>query len=172
MSMSQGISVLGIPIPSRDPWFLTLIAIHVAAGVVASVAGALAMLSAKTAGRHPRSGKVYFWALAIVSITMAELALLRWPVDNTLAVLGLIAISSASLGRLAKRRRWPRWRRVHIPAMATSYIVMLTAFYVDNGPHLPLWNRLPVLTYWLLPAAVGGPLILYAWRKHIPADEI
>jgi hypothetical protein len=39
---------------------------------------------------------------------------------------------------------------------------MLTAFYVDNGPHLPLWDRLPVLAFWLLPAAIAAPLITRA----------
>jgi hypothetical protein len=45
--------------------------------------------------------------------------------------------------------------------MGGSYIALLTAFYVDNGPFLPLWNRLPHWTYWLLPAVIGMPLI---WR--------
>ena len=36
---------------------------------------------------------------------------------------------------------------------------MLTAFYVDNGPHLPLWDRLPTLAFWLLPSAIGAPII-------------
>ena len=45
--------------------------------------------------------------------------------------------------------------------MGTSYIFMLTAFYVDNGKTLPLWKELPQIAFWLLPAAVGVPLILY-----------
>ena len=39
---------------------------------------------------------------------------------------------------------------------------MLTAFYVDNGPHLPLWDHLPTLAFWFLPAAIGTPIILRA----------
>lgn len=39
---------------------------------------------------------------------------------------------------------------------------MLTAFYVDNGPHLPLWDRLPDLAFWLLPSAIGAPVIVRA----------
>jgi hypothetical protein len=35
--------------------------------------------------------------------------------------------------------------------MGTAYVAMLTTFYVDNGPRLPLWDRLPVITFWLLP---------------------
>jgi hypothetical protein len=39
---------------------------------------------------------------------------------------------------------------------------MLTAFYIDNGPHLPLWDRLPTLAFWLLPSAIGAPIITRA----------
>ena len=42
--------------------------------------------------------------------------------------------------------------------MSTSCVVLLTAFYVDNGPHLPTWDRLPPLAWWTLPSLVGLPL--------------
>ena len=29
--------------------------------------------------------------------------------------------------------------------MAASYVALLTGFYVDNGPQLPLWDRLPTV---------------------------
>jgi hypothetical protein len=34
---------------------------------------------------------------------------------------------------------------------------MLTGFYVDNGPRLPLLGRLPVLAFWPLPAIGARP---------------
>jgi hypothetical protein len=46
--------------------------------------------------------------------------------------------------------------------MGTAYVAMLTAFYVDNGPHLPLWDRLPTVAFWLLPSAIGAPIIARA----------
>jgi hypothetical protein len=49
--------------------------------------------------------------------------------------------------------------------MGGSYIALLTGFYVDNGPFLPLWNRLPHLSYWLLPSLIGVPLIRRALRR-------
>jgi hypothetical protein len=51
-----------------------------------------------------------------------------------------------------------------VPARPTgiAYTAMLTAFYVDNGPHLPLWGRLPVLAFWLLPAVIAAPIITRA----------
>ena len=39
----------------------------------------------------------------------------------------------------------------HIAGIGVAYTAMLTTFYVDNGPHLPLWDRLPTLAFWLLP---------------------
>ena len=50
--------------------------------------------------------------------------------------------------------------------MGTSYIVLLTAFYVDNGPNLPLWRELPPLAFWILPSAVGIPIIIWALLRH------
>ena len=47
----------------------------------------------------------------------------------------------------------------------------ITAFYVDNGPHLPLWDRLPVWAFWVLPSAIGAPLIVRAViRARRPRD--
>ena len=43
--------------------------------------------------------------------------------------------------------------------MSLSYIVLMTAFYVDNGPKLPLWDRLPTLAFWIGPSAIGLPLL-------------
>ena len=55
--------------------------------------------------------------------------------------------------------------------MGIGYVAMLTAFYVDNGPHLPLWDRLPPITFWFLPSAVGVPIVIRAvltWRNRVP----
>jgi hypothetical protein len=50
--------------------------------------------------------------------------------------------------------------------MGTSYVLLLIAFYVDNGKNLPLWRELPPIAYWLLPAALGIPLIVRALLWH------
>ncbi|MDJ0341034.1 hypothetical protein QMK19_08595 [Streptomyces sp. H10-C2] len=51
---------------------------------------------------------------------------------------------------------------------STPVRALLTAFYVDNTPRLPLWKRLPPLSFWFLPAVVGLPLLLRALRHRIP----
>ena len=50
--------------------------------------------------------------------------------------------------------------------MGTSYTLLLIAFYVDNGAHLPLWNQLPAILYWLLPTAIALPFIARAIWSH------
>jgi hypothetical protein len=56
--------------------------------------------------------------------------------------------------------------------MGTAYVAMLTAFYVDNGPHLPLWDHLPVLAFWLLPSAIGVPIIARAILRAKQAGRL
>jgi hypothetical protein len=104
--------------------------------------------------------------LAAVFLTAASLAAVRWAEDYHLFVLGALSFAAVCLGRQARRRRWRYWIRLHITAMATSYILLLIAFYVDNGKSLPLWKELPPVAYWLLPAAVGIPLIVRALLWH------
>jgi len=50
--------------------------------------------------------------------------------------------------------------------MGLSYIVMLTALYVDNGPNLPLWRSLPHLADWLAPSLVSLPIFAWALLRH------
>ena len=83
-----------------------------------------------------------------------------------LLVIGTVAFGTGTLGYLARRHRRPGWLRVHIPAMGGAYIALFTGFYVDNGPHLPLWDQLPGLAYWLAPSLVGVPLILRALARR------
>jgi hypothetical protein len=158
--------VLGIPIPSTSPIFLTVVALHVLVGLVCVLAGAIAMLSPKCSGRHPTFGTIYYWALVVVFVSATGLSVVRWPEDYHLFILGLLAFTAASLGRAARRQRWRRWVHLHITGMGLSYILLLTAFYVDNGKSLPLWKELPPISYWLLPAAVGIPLIIHALLRH------
>ena len=162
----QGVVVLGIPIPSSSPLFLGIVAVHVLAGLSCTVTGIIAMVADKCAGRHPSAGAVYYWSLVVVFLSMAALSILRWPHNTHLFVLGIFSFSAGVIGRLARRRLWRCWLPVHVIGMSVSYILLLTAFYVDNGPHLPLWRSLPTLAYWLLPSVVGVPILAWVLRHH------
>jgi hypothetical protein len=165
--MGDGITNLaGIEIPSTDPVFLTVVGVHIVLGLACVITGAIAMLSQKRAGPHPQNGTIYFWCLAGISVTAAGLAAVRWAEDYHLFILAALSFAAACLGRQARRRRWRHWVRLHIAGMGASYVLLLIAFYVDNGKNLPLWKELPASAYWLLPAAIGIPLIARALLWH------
>jgi hypothetical protein len=160
------IIIAGIPLPSDGPLFLAFIAVHVAAGVVCVIAGVVAMLSRKQRGRHPQAGTVYYWSLAVVAVTMTTLAVSRWAEDYHLFVLGALSFLAATVGRMARRRLWRELPRVHMTGMGVSYILLITAFYVDNGRNLPLWRELPPIAFWILPTLIGAPILLSAFFRH------
>ena len=160
------IILAGLEIPSRDPLFLATVAVHLLLGLTCTITGVIAMLSPKRAGRHPRFGSIYFWCLAGVFVTMSSLAAVRWSEDYRLFILGALALAAAYIGRRAQRDQWRNWVKLHITGMGTSYVLLLTAFYVDNGKALPLWRDLPRIAFWLIPAAIGVPLILRALWWH------
>jgi hypothetical protein len=67
---------------------------------------------------------------------------------------------------MALRKRWSNWLYFHVSGMGASYILLLTAFYVDNGKNLPLWRELPQAAFWVFPSAIGIPIIAYVLRRH------
>lgn len=158
--------VLGVEVSDTRPVFLAVLAAHVVAGLLAVVVGLLAALADKRSGRHPRSGRVYVCALVMAAVTASGLAVLRWPHDLHLLALGVTALALGLGGYAARVRRRPGWARRHILGMGGSYVVLLTAFYVDNGPLLPGWQLLPTWMFWVLPAAVGAPLIAATLRRY------
>jgi hypothetical protein len=153
--------ILGTEVGSTGPVFLAFLVIHVLAGITAVITGATAALARKGSLRHIRAGRWYYRAITVIFTIAAILAAMRWRQDYDLFILGTIAFAAATIGYQHRRRHRPG-DTGHIAGMGTAYVVMLTAFYVDNGPHLPLWDRLPTLTFWLLPSAIGAPIIARA----------
>jgi hypothetical protein len=160
------ITVDGLSIPDAGPVFLTALAVHVLAGGVCVVTGALAATARKRAGWHPRAGTVYVCGLLVLVITAAVMATARWEQDRHLLAIAVVTGGLGAAGWWARRRRPPGWLRWHGIGMSGSYIAVLTGFYVDNGPLLPLWDRLPHLAYWLLPAVIGVPLTWWALARN------
>ena len=94
------------------------------------------MLLHKGRGRHSNFGIAYFWCLFGVFVTMSALAFSRWQEDYDLFILGALSFFAAWLGRIILQHRWHRWPRWHLISMGASFILMITAFYVDNGKNL------------------------------------
>jgi hypothetical protein len=153
--------VLSDQVGSAAPAFLAILAVHVIAGLTAVIAGAIAALARKGSPRHIRAGRWYYLAVTTVFATAAGLAIMRWSQDYYLLIIGAVAFTAATTGYLHRRRHRPG-DTGHIAGMGIAYTAMLTAFYVDNGPHLPLWDRLPTLAFWLLPSAIAAPIIARA----------
>ena len=160
------INVADIEIPSDSPVFLAVLGAHVLLGLSCVVTGVGAMLSRKRPGRHPRFGTIYYYCLSVVFASATILSAMRWAEDYHLFVLGSLSFGTVSLGRIAIRPRSRNWIRLHITCMGLSYILLLTAFYVDNGKNLPLWNKLPPIAFWLLPGAVGPPFMFRALLRN------
>ena len=166
--------ILGDQVGSTAPVFLAFLAVHVLAGLTAVVTGAVAALVRKSSPRHIRAGRWYYLAITVVFVTATVLAALRWRQDYYLFIIGAVAFTAATIGYQHRRRHRPG-DTGHIASMGVAYVAMLTAFYVDNGPHLPLWDRLPVFMFWLLPTAIGAPIIaraiIHARARHAPLQD-
>jgi hypothetical protein len=170
--MDGNTTIGGIVVPSTDPAFLAVIVgVHIPLGIVCVVTGALAMFLRKGRGRHSRFGTIYFWCLLALFASATFLSIMRWSENYHLFVLGACSFGCAWFGRSALRYRWTQWVRLHMTGMSLSYVLMLIAFYVDNGKQLPLWKDLPHFMYWLLPLLIAAPLLIRALLYHslVPA---
>lgn len=157
-------TVGGLPLASTDLLFLVVLALHIPAGLTAVISGALAARLNKRGHRHARYGTVYFAALTGTTATAAVLAILRRHHDWHLFLIAVTAFALAATGRRHHRLQRPG-HSPHIFGMGGSYILLLTGFLIDNGPHLPLWNQLPTLTFWIVPTAIGLPLLARATQR-------
>jgi len=162
--MHEAGRILGTQIGSTAPAFLAFLAVHVLAGLAAVATGAAAALSRKGSQRHILAGRWFYRAITVVFATAVTLGVIRWRQDYHLVIIGAVAFAAATVGFL--HRRWHRPGDTgHIAGMGGAYIAMLTAFYVDNGPHLPLWDRLPPIAFWFLPSVIGAPATIRAVIK-------
>ncbi|MGV7217483.1 hypothetical protein [Bradyrhizobium sp. UFLA05-112] len=160
-------SIGGIAIPSTDPAFLEVtVGLHIPLGIACVLARVVALLLQKRRGRHSTFGTIYFWCLLALFASVTFLSIMRWSENFHLFVLGACSFGCAWFGRSALRLRWRHWIRLHMTGMSLSYVLLVIAFYVDNGKQLPNWKDLPHVTYWPLPLLVAAPLLLRALLYH------
>jgi|SRR5690348_3055540 len=157
-------------------FFLPLV-VHVLAGLTTGVTGVVAFRAPKRWGRHHRWGTYYLWAYTVVFFTATILSVQRWAADAYLFFLALAGFGCALTGYAALRFRrepslagWPgkQWVVAHIVGMIGSYIVLWTAFYVDNAHLIPGLSQLPPLTFWVLPTLIGIPFIIVSISHFVP----
>ena len=163
--------LFGIPLSSDDGNFFIVLVIHILLALTAVICGLGAMLKNKASKGHSAFGKIYYWSILAAFVTVITLAIMRWPFNNHLFMIGLLTIIHVFVGRRIARIKTPRWSRLHTICMGGSYILLLTGFYVDNGKNLPFWKLFPQWFFWIFPAIVGVPIILYVLKKH-PLNKI
>src|SRR5215472_6325309 len=157
-------------------FFLPLV-VHALAGLTTGVTGVLAFRAPKRRGRHHQWGKTYLWAYTVVFLTAIILSVQRLPADTYLLVLATLGYGLALSG-YAARRFWQepivrrmlgkQWVVVHIIGVIGSYVVLWTAFYVDNAHLIPGLKELPTLTFWVLPTLIAIPFLVVSLSRFAP----
>jgi hypothetical protein len=157
--------------------FFLPLAVHALAALTTGVTGVITFSRPKRSVRHPKWGGRYLWAYTVVFLTAIILSVQHFPTDAYLIVLATIGYSFALGGYGARRfRQKPMMRRVlgkqwisaHIVGMIGSYVVLWTAFYVDNARLFPGLKELPTLTFWVLPTVIALPFLMVSLSRFAP----
>lgn len=156
-------------------FFLPLV-VHVLAGLLTGVTGAMTFSRPKRSERHPTWGVRYLWAYTVVFLTAIMLSVQRWPDDAYLFLLATLGYGFALGGYAALHFRHEPWLRslekqwvvAHIVGMIGSSVILWTAFYVDNAHLVPGLKQLPTLTFWVLPTLVSLPFLVVSLSRFVP----
>jgi hypothetical protein len=157
-------------------FFLPLV-VHALAALTTGVTGVITFSRPKRSVLHPKWGVRYLWVYTVVFLTAIILSVQHWPTDAYLVVLATIGYGFALAGYGTRRfRQKPMVRRMlgkqwivaHIVGMIGSYVVLWTAFYVDNAHLIPGLQQLPTLTFWVLPSLIALPFLVVSLSRFAP----
>lgn len=156
-------------------FFLPLV-VHALAGLLTGVTGVITFSRPKRSERHPTWGVRYLWAYTVVFLTAILLSVQHWPDDAYLFLLATLGYGFALGGYIARRFQnapglrflGKHWVSAHIVGMIGSYVVLWTAFYVDNAHLIPGLKQLPTLTFWVLPTVIAFPFLVLSLSRFAP----
>jgi hypothetical protein len=134
------------------------LALHISSGTAALALGLLARVAAARRQRgRERVLTAYLWAVFATCLTAIVVSVLDWSRLRWLVPLAVLSYLLALVGYLAVRRGWPRWVGAH--GLGGSYIALVTALLVVSVRDI---STTAEIVAWILPAAVGVPLIVHA----------
>ena len=142
--------------------------VHVAAALLALVAGSYILATPKGTRAHRRVGQVYVGSMAVLLLTAFRIYFLfgRFGIVHWGAV-GSVGALLVGVGAIAVRRVVRTWLRWHYLGMGASVLGLYAAFLVEST-----YRFFPAAYFWwstLGPATVvlaAGSLVLH---RHYPA---
>lgn len=146
--------------------FSILLTLHIIAGSVCLIVGAVSAFAKKRKGLHTVLGEVYHGFYVVILLTSVIMAIMHWLESAYLFYIGIFSYSLALYGYLAKKLMWRDWLGKHIGGMLGSYIAVITAVLVVNGHRIPVLNELPILLIWFLPTIIGTPIITSVGKRY------
>jgi hypothetical protein len=145
------------------------LSVHVASGVVALVLGPLALLAARR--QQQRSfgllRDAYYWTVLAVCASATAVSVLAWARLWWLVPIAALSYGLALAGHLGNRHNWPAWVRAH--GWGGSYIALVTALMVVAARGV---SAVLEAAAWLLPAAIGTPLIVRTHTRGQPVIPV
>ncbi|MBG9588058.1 DUF2306 domain-containing protein [Cytobacillus firmus] len=146
--------------------FTIMLVIHIIAGSVCLLTGAIASIVKKKIGSHTMVGEVYHGGYLVIFITSVVMAIMNWSESAYLFYIAIFSYGLALFGYLARKLLWKNWLTMHIGGMLGSYIGVITATLVVNGSKIPLVSEIPTLLLWFIPTIVGTPIISVVSRRY------
>jgi hypothetical protein len=142
--------------------------VHVASGVLALALGPVALLGARRQRRWFASLRAaYHWTVLLVCATATVVSVLAWSRLWWLVPIAALAYSLTLAGHLGSKLDWPAWVRAH--GWGGSYIALVTALLVVAARGVAAVLEVAA---WLLPAAIGTPLIVRTHTRRQPAMPV
>jgi uncharacterized membrane protein len=154
----------------------TTLAIHIAAGAVAVLAGYAAILASKGGGVHRRAGMVFVCAMVVMGIAAVGVSFARDLPNNRLGgpvpmimLLGTVILGAAigDVRRLRAPLRTASARIVrHLWRMCWAFWIATGSFFIGQMDEFPAWLQ----SFALMAIPAFLPLVLMAywlWRVRI-----